>query len=608
MSAQPMGEPTPPPERRSFFVFRRNRQAEHDCHVAQVAQVRREHPLGANSFLAKAGEHMPLIADGLVCLHKYRGQTEAEERARAFSLQKHLSKDGALVKLAELLPGSNLIASAVLDLQGHHKEAQECLDLLQNWRNFGSADGALTKVAEMLPGVDVIAFGVHVNAGNFAHALRSIAKTRWTDVTGDATITFDLRSLAELAIKDLQVSNCEVLPVASFMYGGLLDMAINLIEVNSIGQSRSRFRWRRVKRVEAASSKRRNPMSWAKDRLVASCNDTLSGLQDTVLEMVPHMVECGVTVANRVLRRRRRESWLYWLMLPKALPKPPPQLDEELQLSILRITAAHRTAAPPQPVGAAAIRPGRLDCAAACTLCLGCGLHSAGLACLSGCFLGAAELGRCLRRRFAPILNRWNAQAWSNATKEPNEVFRRRSSESSAEPLRLRLPLCVVAELEGEQAERVVASLCDYVWKEVPLAKLLGRTGLSQLTGLLASCVGCPVVPVVVDLEVSEGLYSVGGETLWLPSFPLALILKCHLERRPFVSSVQVAVTDEIVDQILDVVQTELRSLDLRALDPRLAGFVEPINLQLQAMLSWPHATTLRLDLQGIKVHLRLPA
>lgn len=71
------------------------------------------------SSCSQAGEHVPLLADGLVCLHKYRGQsapeifadspmishishskklqatprTEAEERARAFSLQKHLSKD-----------------------------------------------------------------------------------------------------------------------------------------------------------------------------------------------------------------------------------------------------------------------------------------------------------------------------------------------------------------------------------------------------------------------------------------------------------------------------------------------------------------------------------
>ena len=70
------------------------------------------------------------------------------------------------------------------------------------------------------------------------------------------------------------------------------------------------------------------------------------------------------------------------------------------------------------------------------------GLDCQGLACLSGCFLGAAELGRCLRRRhshsfvasgsdgyvnaserFAPILNRWNAQVLLSAFKVLSKCF-----------------------------------------------------------------------------------------------------------------------------------------------------------------------------------------
>ena len=105
-------------------------------------------------------------------------------------------------------------------------------------------------MAELLPGVDVIAFGVHVGAGNFAQALRSISKTRWTDVSGDVTIAFELqRDLEDFQVADIQarslwrplleqVSNAVVMPVASFMYGGLLDIAMNFIEVNASGQKR----------------------------------------------------------------------------------------------------------------------------------------------------------------------------------------------------------------------------------------------------------------------------------------------------------------------------------------------------------------------------------
>eukprot|EP00439_Symbiodinium_sp_Y106_P031742 s6088_g3.t2 len=220
-----------------------------NCHILTEHDITVPmNPLGPNGFLIKAGEHLPLVADGLRCYHKFKGQIEAEERARAFSLQRYLAKDGALVKVAELLPGSNLIASAMLDLRGHHQEAQEALNLLKNWRQCGSPDGPLAKVAEMLPGVDVIAFGIHVQSGNFAQALRSISKTRWTTITGESIVlTMMAETLHDWTITDLEVVKLDIDPVASFMYGGLLDVVTLLIEVNSQGQQRSRARARRVR-------------------------------------------------------------------------------------------------------------------------------------------------------------------------------------------------------------------------------------------------------------------------------------------------------------------------------------------------------------------------
>ncbi|CAE7774226.1 DUSP13 [Symbiodinium pilosum] len=210
-------------------------------------------PLGHNGFLMKAGEHLPLVADGLRCYHKFKGQTEAEERARAYSLQRYLGKDGALVKVAELLPGSNLIASAMLDLRGHHQEAQEALNLLKNWQQCGSPDGPLAKVAEMLPGVDVIAFGIHVQSGNFAQALRSISKTRWTTITGDSVvINMMVETLHGWTITNLEVVNLDVDPVASFMYGGLLDVVMLLIEALAVfnaplaSPDATQTSWRRI--------------------------------------------------------------------------------------------------------------------------------------------------------------------------------------------------------------------------------------------------------------------------------------------------------------------------------------------------------------------------
>lgn len=567
-------------------------------------EVRRTwNALGANGLLAKAGEHVPLLADGLVCLHKYRGQTEAEERARAFSLQKHLSKTGALTKLAELLPGSNLIAAAMLHFRGHHREAQEALNLLKNWRDCGSADGALAKVAEMLPGVDVIAFGVHVNAGNFAQALRSISKTRWTDVTGDVILAFDVTTFQELSVTDIQASNFGVIPVASFMYGGLLDIIMNLIEVNSRGQKRSKgFS------LGHASPGSRNPVHRAKENLVASCNDMLSGLlQDTLPEMIPDTLDSALSASNSFLQKGIGWS----LFLPKVLPSSP-QLQQEFQQSLAKVTVRHKRVIPVSAVSQKQV-PG-FGCGegvAGGAFCLGVGLHSLGLACLAGCAVTCLQFGRWLQRQFVPFVNDYNAQAWEDATKEPTQVFARQHVQAKADNGR-RMPFCVVAEVQDQCAQRLVVALGEHVCNEMPIVKLVGQRGFRRIwrwaLGLVtASIDGLPAVPLVLPVEVAEGLYSICGETLWLPSLSFAIIFECLFEREPAVSSCQVIITDDLVDQVLDVVQTGLRAIDLRTWDPRLSGFAEPVNLHCEASLSWPQPSTPRLDVQGIKLHLEFP-
>lgn len=588
--------------------------------TAEVAQAGRRwqtwqtHALGANSLLAKAGEHVPLLADGLVCLHKYRGQTEAEERARAFSLQKHLSKDGALTKLAELLPGSNLLAAAMLHIRGHHREAQEALNLLKNWRDCGSADGALAKVAEMLPGVDVIAFGVHVNAGNFAQALRSISKTQWTDVTGDVIISFDLATLHGFSVSDIQASNLEVIPVASFMYGGLLDIVTNLIEVNSRGQKRSRFL-----RAAAARSPT-NPVHRVKETLLGCCNEALEDLtQETLPEMIPELLDSAAMAATSYFQSQK--GYMSFL-LPKALPAKPHELEKEFQRSLEKVTVCHKRAIPVEVVRQKEIgKFGSAEVIATSTCCLGLGLQSAGLACLAGCFCGFSQLRRWLQRQFVPLVNSQNEQAWNDATKEPTQVFIRRPSpmeaeKSESQPSDRRMPFALIAELRGEAAERLSAALGRYFCHEMPLMKLLGHRGFHLLRrwmmGLLTPCSdgfdGVPVVPLVLHAEVGEGLYSICGQGLWLPSMSFALVLECHLSAEPFVSTIQIVVTDDLVDQVLDVLQTGIRGIDLRQLDTRLGGFAEPINLHCKALLSWPQASSPRLDLRDIKIHLQLPS
>jgi hypothetical protein len=52
-------------------------------------------------------EHIPLVSDGIVAIHRHSGDDVAAERARGYSLQKLFGPDGAVTRAAELVPGLN---------------------------------------------------------------------------------------------------------------------------------------------------------------------------------------------------------------------------------------------------------------------------------------------------------------------------------------------------------------------------------------------------------------------------------------------------------------------------------------------------------------------
>lgn len=100
---------------------------------------------------------------------------------------------------------------------------------------------------------------------------------------------------------------------------------------------------------------------------------------------------------------------------------------------------------------------------------------------------------------------------------------------------------------------------------------------------MLASSIELPLVPLVLHFEVSEGLYPFLGQTLWLPSLSLALLLDCHVAEDLRLRGARLVVTDEQLDLLFDVLQTGLKGIDLRKLDERLAGFAEPVNMHCEA-------------------------
>lgn len=582
-------------------------------------RARESNPLGSNGILTKAGEHVPLLADGIKCLHRWKGSTDAEERARAYSLEKYLGKDGALVKVAELLPGSNLVASAVLDLRGHHSEAQKALDLFGNWRKVGSADGALTTVAEMLPGVDVIAFGLHTTHGNFAQALRSITKTRWVELKGESvSIMLSTETLQLLQITDMQVVNFNLKPMATVLWGGLIDQCIHLLERDAKGNKRVH----RQNRTEADDGgKRSGGRSWAKDSLVSSLNGTLSSISEvTMPDMVPDLATTTAEAINATLAQYRKGSLLMKAVLPKSLPSPPPTaLVEGVSEGLPLIAFRHVKLFPPSALRSKEPTPGRLGvpevsaAVSGCSMlgCLGLGLHTGPLACLAGCFAGFGVLGRKAKRQFVPLINSMNTEAYAGASKAPKQILKDRAKEVAAS--QSSIPEAVSVELPSEHVPRLASLIKDYFFAELPVVQFLGCLA-PWLERWLVRCLaeevdGPPTVPVVVHAEIPAGMFEVvAGEQMWLPSFSMAVFLDCELRPGgPYVTKVRIAIPDAHVKQLLDVVQTEVGAMDLRTLDERLDGFTEAINLLAKVTISWPQASLLKIDIKDLKVHLGLP-
>ena len=124
------------------------------------------------------------------------------------------------------LPGTNLIAALLAEAKGDHREAVKALNLLKRWRDVASADGALARVAELLPGVDIISFGLMVNHGHYAHAVRAICKTRWVEITA----TSSALALSAGAMEDWVIvsvdSDMLMQPRAASLAGGLLDVCL----------------------------------------------------------------------------------------------------------------------------------------------------------------------------------------------------------------------------------------------------------------------------------------------------------------------------------------------------------------------------------------------
>ncbi|CAJ1340523.1 unnamed protein product, partial [Effrenium voratum] len=402
-----------------------------------LRRARRKNPLGANGYITKLGEHIPGLADTICCIHKFRGLDAEAERARAFSLHRMVGRQGAITQLAQLLPGTNLIAALLAEAKGDRKEAVKALNLLESWRDVAGADGALARVAELLPGVDIISFGLMVNHGHFAHAVRAVCKTRWVEVTAQSLcITLSTGCVEDWVVISVDSDMC-LQPRATSLAGGLLDVCIHLLDFDYHGNRRWVTAGLEEELPSTCTRKKRRGLRRAFDNVkIMKANQALHGLLDYLFLCSPALVGYLVELTNWAVYdwiptsvTSRRVLQGFYIMLPpmvlEALPtSTSTAISRAVQNSLPGVTVTHGQ----MPVNPSNFKiPERemestlIDwlpevCTGASCLSLSCmaaGVqHLLPVACLSGCLAGVSLLRRRLRSNLARWLNESNEGAW----------------------------------------------------------------------------------------------------------------------------------------------------------------------------------------------------
>lgn len=578
-----------------------------------LERARRRNPFGTDGILTKVGEHIPVLADGIRCIHKFRGHSEAEERARAFSLKKLISRDGAITKLAVLLPGSNLVAAALLEIKGDHKAAEDALNILRQWDDLTKADGALAKIAELFPGIDIIAFGLHANSGNYAQALRSIVKTRWVDVKADSMrFLFRIRRTSTLTLLELEAIGLDLQPRAGFLAGGLADLAVDLFKVGADKSGRARHLQMPRSAVEAPTSLHKS----AQEAIMSAINTALAQAVQEQIDLAHETVDFLLDLLNAKVKENRRGSPLMKLLLPKAFPRKLASLNEVIKDALPQTVVFHSPVAPPaavvekEYVSGSSLIPaagGAASCFSFTACFFGVLPHvTAALGCLTGCMAGMSSLGRVARRRAIPKLNQHNVQAWESAVNWPASSSS--TSRPGAVPSPSTLEQCVVVEFPCPHVRKAEAFFRRY-FGEVYSGTLLQKICLSLEGPLIERLAELRMdtghtVPLTFDIQL-EFLPFLGHD---LPKLHAALCLDCVLEPLgPYVSAMRFVIPDKQINQFLDQLPTSLRDMDLRELDPRLKSFTRPIKLDFKPTLTWVCGDQARLEVSGIRSRLHLP-
>lgn len=473
-----------------------------------------------------------------------------------------LAKDGALTKVAELLPVSNMVAALLHASAGNMDEATRAMDLLQNWQDIGSPDGALTKLAEVFPGTDLVAFALHLRSGCFARALRAVtAEQTITVKVACASLLLDCSPFRSSTFLDISVTGLQVGPTRRSVAGALVDFLEDYLDTagdgswsrssseRSIGsggpeEAASSCSARAAAEPAAspggscssAGSSPGGATAWlGRERLgslrraaVERLEGLLSAAPAAAAGALPRPLRTALASASARLAHVRRSAGLAAWLLPEAAPEPSVALEAELVDCVAQalrgLSVLHHDALPMvEPVAVQAGPPAAgagsvvlLVLFLAMLLLFG-RLRAALLLCTVAAALKAAAPGRRLATfsaRLAARLTVRNAGAWSEVTRPEARCayggcvrggMAYGLGRGPASPAWLVAPPGLTVEAPAEVVERLAELARKYLLDEFLPHGLLARL-LEPLLRLLVQCLlpGLASVPVVLPVRINE--------------------------------------------------------------------------------------------------------
>jgi len=173
----------------------------------------------------------------------------------------------------------------------------------------------------------------------------------------------------------------------------------------------------------------------------------------------------------------------------------------------------------------------------------------------------------------------------------------------------------VVIELLEEDAARLGFLLRDYYmntrWRKGFGTRCLQamEPALCALARMVLETEGA-VLPVIFEVELDEWEIELEGYAfnLRMPSMRMAMVFHLDMHQSaPRTRRVFAVLPDELLANVVQKLQDQIPEWDLRELDPRFAGFRQPVHLNLQLCAAWPKSDEFRLEAKQLRARLDLP-